>query len=231
VCSRGVFMKCLVVCDIEASAEERLRFLQDLGLFSSVAGASTAEQAIEKLKKYAYGIVFLDLGPSKEDNMNLLKQIRAERIFVCVVMLSSENSVAYISEAFSYGVSDYIIKPFILNRFGEAAMRSFAKRECMLQFQYMTQEEIDHCIAQNVYIAPGGNKGKGISNETLLFVKNVVSKRRGGFSAADIARETGLSRITIRKYLERLRDSGILTTELEYGEVGRPQIRYFTNDG
>lgn len=219
-------MKCLVVSDIEASAMEKVQFLHDLHLFSSIASASSAEQAILKLKKYAYGIVILDLGPTKEDNMNLLKQIRAEKIFVCAIMLSGENSIEYISEAFSYGVADYLLKPSTCKRFNEAAMRSVSKRECLLQYQYMTQEEIDQCIALNIYIAPSEDKGKGICNETFDFVKNIASKVEGTFSSADIAKETGLSRITVRKYLERMSENGILATELEYGDVGRPQKRY-----
>jgi response regulator of citrate/malate metabolism len=224
---RGLLMKCLVVCDIEASADEKIQFLRELNLFSSVASASTAEQAIVKLKKYSYGIVILDLGPSIEENMRLLKQIRAEKIFVCVIMMSEENRVEYISEAFSYGVSDYLIKPSSCKRFSEAAMRSVSKRECLLQYQTMTQEEIDQCIAQNVFIAPNDDKGKGICNETFYFIKSVVSEKKDGFTAADIANETGLSRITVRKYLERMRENGVLKTELEYGEVGRPQKRYY----
>lgn len=219
-------MKCLVVSDIEASANEKVQFLHDLHLFSSVASASNAEQAISKLKKYAYGIVVLDLGPTKEDNMDLLKRIRAEKIFVCVIMLSAESNIEYISEAFSYGVSDYLLKPSTCKRFSEAAMRSVSKRECLLQYQYMTQDEIDQCIAHNIYIAPKDDKGKGICNETFDFVKGVVSKTDGSFSSADIAKKTGLSRITIRKYLERMSENGILVTELEYGDVGRPQKRY-----
>ena len=220
-------MKCLVVSEVESSANEKVQFLHDLGLFPSVASASSAEQAIAKLKKYSYGIVILDLGPTKEDNMNLLKQIRAEKIFVCVIMLSAENSVAYISEAFSYGVSDYLIKPSTCKRFRDAAARAVSKRECLLQFQYMTQDEIDQCIAHSVYVAPTDDKGKGICNETFQLVRAVVLERKGGFTSADIAKETGLSRITARKYLERMIESGILKTELEYGEVGRPQKRYY----
>ena len=109
-------MKCLVVNELESAANERVQFLHDLGLFSSVASAESAEQAIAKLKKYSYGIVVLDLGPTKEENMNLLKRIRSEKIFVCAIMLSAENSVEYISEAFSYGVSDYLIKPSTCQR-------------------------------------------------------------------------------------------------------------------
>lgn len=223
-------MKCLVVSDIESSAEERIQYLHELHIFSSLASATTAEQAIAKLKKYAYGIVILDLGPTKEDNMNLLRQIRTERISVCVIMMSEENSVTYISEAFGYGVSDYILKPTTCKRLSEAAMRSVSKRECLLQYQYMTQEEIDQCIAQNVFLTPSSDKSKGICNETFRFVQTTVSKRKGSFTAADIATETGLSRITIRKYMELMRESGELNTELEYGEVGRPQKRYSYNE-
>jgi len=219
-------MKCLVVSENKSSAEEKTRFLHELNLFSSVASASSAEQAIIKLKKYSYGIVILDLGPTTEENMNLLKQIRAEKIFVCAIMMSVENSVEYISEAFSYGVCDYLIKPVACSRFSQAAMRSFSQRECLLQFQYMTQEEVDQCIAQSVFIAPKGDKGKGICNETFNFVKTAVSRKAESFTAADIAKDTGLSRITIRKYLERMSEHGVLNTELEYGEVGRPQKRY-----
>ena len=126
-------MKCLVVSDIESSAEEKIQFLHELHIFSSVASATTAEQAIIKLKKYAYGIVILELGPAKEDNMNLLRQIRDEKIFVCVIMLSPENNVSYISEAFGYGVSDYLLKPTSCKRLSEAAMRSVRRRSAEIR--------------------------------------------------------------------------------------------------
>lgn len=219
-------MKCLVISDIETSREEKVQFLLEMNLFSSVGSASSADQAKGKLKKYTYGIILLDLASSTDANMELLKWIRAEKVFVCVIMLSSDNSVAYISEAFSYGVSDYILKPCTSMRFREAAMRAVSKRECLLQFQSMTQEEIDHCISHSVYIAPDDSAKKGISSETFSFIRGVISNREDGFTAADIALSTGLSRITVRKYLDRMCESGILRAELDYGEVGRPQKLY-----
>ena len=203
-----------------------MQFLHELHIFSSVACASTADDAIIKLKKYAYGIVILDLGPTKEDNMNLLKQIRDEKIFVCVIMMSTENSVSYISGAFGYGVADYLLKPASCQRLSEAAIRTLSKRECLLQYQTMTQDEIDQCITHNVFVAPSIDKSKGICNETFNFVRSAVSKRKASFTVAEIAEETRLSRITVRKYLERMSETGVLGTELEYGEVGRPQKRY-----
>lgn len=219
-------MKCLVVSDIEASREEKVQFLHEMNLFSSVGSASSADQAKMKLRKYTYGIILLDLVSSIDANMDLLKWIRAEKIFVCVIMISAENSVSYISEAFSYGVSDYILKPCTSMRFREGAMRAVSKRECLLQYQSMTQEEIDHCISHSVYIAPDDNAKKGISNETFSFVRGVISNREDGFTVADIATSTGLSRITVRKYLDRMCENGMLRAELNYGDVGRPQKLY-----
>jgi len=220
-------MKCLVVSDSEAVREEKIQFLQELGLFSSVGGASNAEQAIAKLKKFAFGIIILDLHES-QDNMDLLKWIRAEKLFVCAIMMSSENSVEYISESFSYGVSDYIIKPNTQKRFAEAAVRAVSKRECLLQYKVMSQDEVDHCITQSVFIAPDETRAKGISHETFAYVKTAVAGIESGFTSADIAAITGLSRITVRKYLERMCESGLLKTELEYGEIGRPQKHYYS---
>ena len=223
-------MKCLVVSDIETSREEKVQFLHDMNLFSSVGSASSAEQAHGKLKKFTFDIVLLDLASAREANMDLIKWIRAEKIFVCVMMLSAENSVEYISEAFSYGVSDYIIKPCSNIRFRDGIMRAVSKRECLLQYQSMSQEEIDHCISHSVYIAPDDSTKKGISSETFSFVRGIVSRKEKGFTVADIAASTGLSRITVRKYLDRMCESGMLKAELDYGEVGRPQKLYHNSE-
>ena len=58
-------MKCLVVSDIEASREEKVQFLHEMNLFSSVGSASSADQTKMKLRKYTYGIILLDFVNSK----------------------------------------------------------------------------------------------------------------------------------------------------------------------
>ena len=71
------------------------------------------------------------------------------------------------------------------------------------------------------------NCKKGISNETFSFVRRIVTSETEGFTAADIAKKTGISSITVRKYLNRMYESGLLKTELDYGEIGRPQKLYY----
>ncbi len=220
-------MRCLIVSDIESSRDEKFRLLSEMNQFAAVGIAASADQAIEKMEKFSYGIIVLDFSSSKEESMRLLKWIRAKKIFVCVIMLSDENSAEYISEAFSYGVADYILKPYSPERFSDALMRAVSKRECMMQFKYMTQEEIDHCISLNVVIAPADRNVKDDFTETFYFVKNAVTGKQGGFTAKDISDLTGLSRITVRRYLECMCENGDLKTQLEYGEIGRPKKLYF----
>lgn len=220
-------MRCLIVSDVESSRDEKFHFLSEMNQFTAIGRASSADQAIEKLKKFSYGIIILDIGSSSEESMNLLKWIRAEKIFICAIMLSDENSAEYVSEAFSYGVADYILKPYTPERFKAALMRAVSKRECLMQFKYMTQEEIDHCISLSVVIAPADRQVKEVFTETFHYVRSVVSGKQGGFTAKDISEVTGLSRITVRRYLECMCENGVLRTQLEYGEIGRPKKLYF----
>lgn len=219
-------MRCLVVSDIESLKDKKLQFLKRMNEFTNIGSASNADQAVAKLKKFSYGLVILDISSSKEENMNLLKWIRTAKINIGVIMMSSENSADYIREAFSCGVCDYIIKPCSYKRFREAAIRAVSRREYLMQFKYMTQAEVDHFIALNVLSTSDSIKGKGISTETLNIIKGVISGRKEGFTAADISHSTGLSRITVRRYLERMVENGNLKTKFEYGEIGRPQKLY-----
>lgn len=223
-------MRCLVASDIESLKDKKLRFLKRMKEFSGIEGASNINQAINMLGKYSYGLVIIEISSSKEENMNLLKWIRKEKINIGVIMMSNENSADYIREAFNYGVCDYIVKPCSYKRFREAALRAVARREYLMQFKYMTQEEIDHFISLNVLSPSDIIKDKGISTETINIIKKAISTKKEGFTATDISHLTGLSRITARRYLEQMVSNSELKTKLEYGEIGRPQKIYLKID-
>ena len=91
----------------------------------------------------------------------------------------------------------------------------------------MNQSEIDHLLALTVDLEPDNAADKkGISVPTMKRVEQAVESADGRFTANSLAKKTGLSRITVRRYLERLVEKGMLGIELEYGEVGRPQKVY-----
>ena len=66
---------------------------------------------------------------------------------------------------------------------------------------------------------------KGMGRETLDAV--VAAVRAGdGLSAAETGALIGASRITARRYLEHLAESGLVARTPRYGGTGRPELEY-----
>lgn len=68
---------------------------------------------------------------------------------------------------------------------------------------------------------------KGMSGETLQAVTDVLVSAAEGLSAAAAADLTGVSRVTARRYLEYLAESGLADRRPHYGQVGRPEVRFY----
>ena len=49
-------------------------------------------------------------------------------------------------------------------------------------------------------------------------------------SAEEVAERTGVSRVTSRRYLDRLARSGLVDVSMRYGKAGRPEHRYRWSD-
>jgi two-component system CitB family response regulator len=219
-------MRCLIVSEAESSKDIKQRYMSGMNEFRTIARASNINQAVQKLKKYSYDLIILDVSSPKNANMSLLKWIRTAKINIGVIFISDENNADIVREAFGYGVCDYIIKPYTAKRFREAVIRAVGRRTFLSQFKVMTQAEIDHFIALTVLTATELFKSKGISTETLSNIKQALEDEDEGFTATQISDKTGLSRITVRRYLEEMVEGGLLQTDLEYGEIGRPQKVY-----
>jgi response regulator of citrate/malate metabolism len=67
---------------------------------------------------------------------------------------------------------------------------------------------------------------KGMGRETLDAVVAVVRAAHEGLSAAQTAELIGASRITARRYLEYLADTGLVDRAPRYGGAGRPELEY-----
>jgi response regulator of citrate/malate metabolism len=66
---------------------------------------------------------------------------------------------------------------------------------------------------------------KGMGRETMDKVVSAV-RESDGLSAAETAELIGASRITARRYLEYLADTGLADRAPRYGSAGRPELEY-----
>ena len=72
---------------------------------------------------------------------------------------------------------------------------------------------------------------KGIQGRTLEVIKNYLTEHRGKkFSGSELAKEVGLSRVTVHKYLNYLETQNFLKTEVDYETDGRPRLLYFIGE-
>jgi len=72
---------------------------------------------------------------------------------------------------------------------------------------------------------------KGIDALTLSKVRTLFDTTdAASFNAEEVGRQIGVSRSTARRYLEYLVSEGVLTADLIYGVVGRPERRYFRGE-
>jgi response regulator of citrate/malate metabolism len=67
---------------------------------------------------------------------------------------------------------------------------------------------------------------KGLLAETLVQVRDALDAADHPLSARETADVTGLSRVTARRYLEHLVDTGQASRQSRHGAQGRPELEY-----
>ena len=77
-----------------------------------VSSANSAEDGFFLLHRERPDLLLLDVSLPQRNGLDLLRQIRAERIDVRVLMLTSHNSIDDRVEGLSLGADDYLGKPF-----------------------------------------------------------------------------------------------------------------------
>lgn len=139
-----------------------------------------------------------------------------------VIAVTAARDLETVRDARLAGVRHYLAKPF-----SSADMRSRLQqvaREVALRTPSLSLEQgqIDALMAPP---STGGGLPKGMSRSTLT---NVLAVLQGGpeVTAAELGERLGLSRVSCRRYLEYLVESGVVTRNLDYSTSGRPSSRY-----
>lgn len=90
-------------------------------LTESVDTAVNGEEALSKLEKAPFDVVFLDLKLPGMDGMDVLRTIEAQWPHTRVIIITAHGTVASAVEALKLGAVDYLQKPFSPDEIREAA--------------------------------------------------------------------------------------------------------------
>ncbi|WP_233517588.1 response regulator [Geodermatophilus marinus] len=221
----GAGISVLVVEDEPVAAEAHRAYVARTPGFAATAVAATGAQALEALARGPVDLVLLDMNLPDTHGIELCRRIRAAGADVDVLAVTSARELSTVRAAAAHGVVGYLLKPFTYPALRDRLL-AYAEYRARLRGggDAAGQDEVDR-VLDAVRPSRSAPLPKGMGRETLDAV--VAAVRAGdGLSAAETGQVIGASRITARRYLEYLADTGLVERAPRYGGTGRPELEY-----
>ena len=215
----------LIVEDDKDVARVTRGFVERHSQFQVVAEAGTGRAALEAIFAFQPDLVLLDIYLPDMTGISVLRAARARGYMGEVVAVTAASEVETVRRARQLGVRHYLVKPFTMSAMHErldAVHQSLAREETLTMTE-LSQHEIDRLMTDTRALSTTPQDGSSI---TLDRVADALDDAGGSASAVEIAAATGLSRVSARRYLQRLVDAGRADVEPRYGSAGRPEMRY-----
>ncbi|WP_433384669.1 response regulator [Micromonospora sp. KLBMP9576] len=221
-------VRVLVVEDEELIAAAHRAYTERVPGFRVVGVAHTAREAMRVLRRTgedAVDLVLLDFHLPDVHGLDVCRAMRAAGSDADVLAVTSARDLAMVRAAVALGVTHYLLKPFTFAAFRDKLERyAQYRRQASAAGTVVAQHEVDRMFATLRGTAPD-TLPKGLGAETLDAVLDVL-RHRPGISASEVAERTGTSRVTARRYLEHLVDTGRVARAPRYGTPGRPEVEY-----
>ncbi len=222
----GTIRTLIVEDDFRVAAIHR-GFIERLTSFSVVGVAHTARDAVARAEDAHPDLVLLDIYLPDRSGLEVLRELHSTgRPPVDVIAITAANDVATLRSAMQGGVIHYLVKPFQFNAFREKLESYAALRSRLHQVREVDQDEIDEVLATLRAGTSSPTLPKGLSPATFALVARTLRGFEDDLSAEDVALRIGVSRVTSRRYLDRLARSGLVEVTMRYGKTGRPEHRY-----
>ena len=176
--------------------------------------------ALEWLAQNPADLVVLDVYMPLFTGVELLHALRSRAIPVDVIMVTAVNDAATVDELLKMGVVDYLVKPFTFERFRQA-LDTFCRHRDAVTGEAVSQNELDKLFAPPD--AGDHNVPKGLQESTLEKIRACLRDSSDqGMTSEAISRQTGLSVVTVRRYVNYLVERGEARSTVKYDTGGRP---------
>ena len=216
-------IRVLIIEDDFRVADIHRGFVDEAGGFTVVGAAKSAAQAHSLNRGLEPDLVLLDIYLPDGNGTDLLAGLRAERSVDCFV-LTAARDVATVKRCLDLGALHYLIKPFTKDQLTSRLTEYRSWRRALAPRRELTQAEVDQIFHGVGRPSPG--LPKGLSAETMELVVGALTDADDALGADDIAQMTGISRVSVRRYLRHLADAGEAAIVQDYGTPGRPRHRF-----
>lgn len=205
------------------------KYLKAQNQLQLIHSFSNGKDALDFCEQHPVDLAIVDYCMPVMNGLEFIRNCHKLNLKLDFIMITAVNHAEDISACIQLGSVDYLIKPFTFDRFQTAINRFLDRKRVLDGSNALSQEEIDKALAlkQLSSSSTGVFLEKGLQQKTLDLIQEYFMNHPDSyFTNEEIAREIGLSRITVRRYVNYLMDTGKLVSEIDYSTGGRPSIRY-----
>jgi response regulator of citrate/malate metabolism len=224
-------IKVMLIEDDPMVRDINIKFTNKVSDFKVVDYAASIEEAKDIIKENLPDLILLDIFLPNGNGLELLRWIRNLELNCDVILITAEKSSGAVQEALRYGAVDYLVKPFTFQRFKDALEQYKKRYDSMITLSQIQQDTIDDFVlsTNKCKVAKEEvNLIKGLSSHTYEQINSFINSKRSLFTADELADETGMARVTVRRYLDYMAKENKLELQIEYGKIGRPTHFYKT---
>ena len=195
--------------------------------FKVVGKCKDGELALSYIQENPVDLIILDVFMPRMNGFETLRELRKEHKSVDVIMVTAANDRESLEEALHLGIVDYLVKPFTFDRFKIALDKFISQKKLLQDFDTLNQSNIDFIIDKKRK-QPQELFPKGIQDKTLQAILSCLRKNQTEPITSDlISEQTGLTAVTVRRYMSYLEENSLVVGELNYETGGRPCMYYF----
>ena len=213
-----------MVAQLNAAYLERLEGISVAGVFGN------GQEALQYLRENPVELAIVDVYMPVCSGIELLRKLRSEWNRTAVIMVTAATEMEVVDEALHLGIEDYIIKPFSYDRLRESVLRFRDKASLVRGSGKVSQDVVDKLLGNPTRPSAGAPLPKGLNAKTMAAIRAVLDRDPGSTHTCEsISAASGLSRVTVRHYLNYLIDTGELSSAIDYETGGRPRVLYRMN--
>jgi DNA-binding NtrC family response regulator len=128
-------MRIMIVDDEMIIRESFLHWFEQSGHF--VKTASSGIEALDKLEKYSFDLLFIDIKMPGMSGIELLESVKSKYSGISVVIITAYGSIESAVHAMKLGASDYLLKPFKPEQFNLVMEKIIQQKKMASEIDYL----------------------------------------------------------------------------------------------